>query len=256
MGSKQSPSEFDLYLKRINEFDLLSLEDELKLSKQYQRGDPLAGQTIVNANLRFVVKISKAYYYHGHNPLEIIQEGNLGLLKALTMFDPDRGVKFICYAVWWVRAYIRNFIYKNTRPHNGMLGHASRLFSLDTVLSERDGCEECFIDHLPDDGPGQEESYFSKQKDGLILQSLYSQTCPLSSREIYILEKRFFAEPRETLEVLARKLNITRERVRQIQARSLKKMKEFIENQHTVVSEDFSPSRNDATAGRRVFASM
>lgn len=104
----------DLYIAQIKKFDLLSRDEECRLATAYRnRGDRQAAQRLICANLRFVVKIAHEYRGYGLKTLDLIQEGNIGMMMALRKFDPERGLKFITYAVWWIRAYINNFVMKN-----------------------------------------------------------------------------------------------------------------------------------------------
>lgn len=108
------PDTLDLYIAQIKKFDLLSREEEYRLATAYKNhGDRQAAHRLICANLRFVVKIAHEYRGYGLKTLDIIQEGNIGMMMALRKFDPERGLKFITYAVWWIRAYINNFIMKN-----------------------------------------------------------------------------------------------------------------------------------------------
>jgi RNA polymerase sigma-32 factor len=103
-----------LYIAQIREFDLLSKEEEFHLAQSYRRtGSIEAAQRLICANLRFVVKIAHEYRGYGLKLLDLVQEGNIGLMKALKKFDPYRGLRFITYAVWWIRAYIHNFVIRN-----------------------------------------------------------------------------------------------------------------------------------------------
>ncbi len=104
----------DLYIAQIKKFDLLSREEECRLATAYRNlGDRQSAQRLICANLRFVVKIAHEYRGYGLRILDLIQEGNIGMMMALKKFDPERGLKFITYAVWWIRAYINNFIMKS-----------------------------------------------------------------------------------------------------------------------------------------------
>lgn len=107
-------SSFDLYLEEINHFPLLSREEEQKYARRYaEKGDLRSAQKLVTANLRFVVKIAYEYRSYGVKLSDLVQEGNIGLMKAVSKFNPDRGYRLISYAVWWIRAYMQNFIIKN-----------------------------------------------------------------------------------------------------------------------------------------------
>ncbi|APG28614.1 RNA polymerase subunit sigma-70 [Syntrophotalea acetylenivorans] len=104
----------DLYIAQIKKFDLLSREEEYRLATSYKNhGNRQSAHRLICANLRFVVKIAHEYRGYGLKTLDLIQEGNIGMMMALRKFDPERGLKFITYAVWWIRAYINNFIMKN-----------------------------------------------------------------------------------------------------------------------------------------------
>ena len=100
-----------LYLAEINRFPLISAEEELDLAWRFRNdGDLEAAHKLITANLRFVVKIAGEYRSYGMKMLDLIQEGNIGLMMAVRKFDPAKGVRLISYAVWWIRAYIQNHI--------------------------------------------------------------------------------------------------------------------------------------------------
>ena len=102
------------YLVRINQLPLLSQEEEFDLSVTYRKHDDMdAAQKLITSNLRFVVKVAFEYKSYGLRILDLIQEGNIGMMMAVKKFDPYKGYRFISYAVWWIRAYIQNFIIKN-----------------------------------------------------------------------------------------------------------------------------------------------
>jgi len=102
------------YMAEINRFELLSRKEERALALRFQEtGDKEAAQQLVLSNLRFVVKIAYEYQAYGFRMMDLIQEGNLGLMRAVKKFDPKKGFKLISYAVWWIRAYIQNFILRS-----------------------------------------------------------------------------------------------------------------------------------------------
>jgi len=104
----------DLYMAQINQLPILSPEEEFELALKYrEKGDIEAAHKLITSNLRFVVKIALEYKNYGLKLLDLIQEGNVGLMMAVKKFDPRRGYRFISYAVWWIRAYIQNFIIKS-----------------------------------------------------------------------------------------------------------------------------------------------
>jgi len=105
---------FEHYMAQVNRFDLLTAEEEYQLATRLQRdGDLGAAHRLVCANLRFVVKVAMEYRGYGLRLLDLVQEGNIGLMLAVRKFDPERGLRLITYAVWWIRAYIQNYIMKS-----------------------------------------------------------------------------------------------------------------------------------------------
>jgi RNA polymerase sigma-32 factor len=112
--SPRTSSALDVYLSEINRYDLLSVEDEQALARAFRdTGDTRAAHRLVTANLRFVVKVSYEYRSYGFRIADLVQEGNIGLMKAVQKFDPEKGIRLISYAVWWIRAYIQNYILRS-----------------------------------------------------------------------------------------------------------------------------------------------
>ena len=106
-------SSLELYLTQINQFPLLSPEEEVSLAVRFQETREIeAAHKLITSNLRFVVKVALEYKAYGVKLLDLIQEGNIGLMMAVKKFDPYRGYRLISYAIWWIRAYIQNFIIK------------------------------------------------------------------------------------------------------------------------------------------------
>ena len=102
------------YLTEISNYEILSREEEAKYAQEYRNsGDLQSARKLITANLKFVVKIAMEYRNYGLNLMDVIQEGNLGLMQAVTKFDPTKRYRLISYGVWWIRAYIQNFIMKN-----------------------------------------------------------------------------------------------------------------------------------------------
>src|SRR5712675_1983757 len=108
-------SSLDLYLNEIRRYPLLAREDELELARKARGGDMQAQEKLVRSNLRFVVSIAKKYVGNGVPLEDLINDGNLGLVKAAERFDPERGFKFISYAVWWIRQSILVSVSENSR---------------------------------------------------------------------------------------------------------------------------------------------
>jgi len=105
---------FEHYMSQVHRFPLLSREEETQLALRYRRdGDLEAAHALICANLRFVVKVANEYRNYGIKLLDLVQEGNIGLMMAVKKFDPERGIRLISYAVWWIRAYIQNFVIRS-----------------------------------------------------------------------------------------------------------------------------------------------
>ena len=103
-----------IYLSQIERYPVLSREEENKLALQYRdRMDEQAGQILITSNLRFVIKVALGYRNYGVKLMDLIQEGNIGLMKAVERYDPDKGYRLISYAIWWIRAYIQNYIIRS-----------------------------------------------------------------------------------------------------------------------------------------------
>ncbi|BDG09420.1 RNA polymerase sigma factor RpoH [Anaeromyxobacter paludicola] len=112
--SATNATSLELYLSELKNFPLLTVEEEQRLARQYRAsGDTRAAHHLVTSNLRFVVKVAYEYRSYGLKMSDLIQEGNLGLMKAVQKFDPDKGIRLISYAVWWIRAYIQNYILRS-----------------------------------------------------------------------------------------------------------------------------------------------
>ncbi|ABS25316.1 RNA polymerase factor sigma-32 [Anaeromyxobacter sp. Fw109-5] len=112
--STGASSTLDQYLREINKVALLTVEEERRLAREFRdEGKTRAAHKLVEANLRFVVKVAFEYRSYGLRMADLIQEGNIGLMKAVQKFDPDKEIRLISYAVWWIRAYIQNHILKS-----------------------------------------------------------------------------------------------------------------------------------------------
>src|SRR4026207_1405329 len=138
---RSSPSTaFDQYLQDIQKLPLITdPEEERRLARRAQKGDETAAERLVTANLRFVISYVKKYQGHGLDLSELVAIGNKGLLKAVRKFDPDQGVKFISYAVWWVRQAVLKALAEQTRSVRIPLNQNSQLIRLaraETVLSQ------------------------------------------------------------------------------------------------------------------------
>lgn len=255
-----------MYLKGIGKVDLLSAEEEVELAKRIEQGDEQAKQQLVEANLRLVVSIAKKYLGRGMQFLDLIQEGNMGLMKAVEKFDYTKGYKFSTYATWWIRQAITRSIAdqgRTIRVPVHMVEKINKLIRVSRRLFQEKGREATpeeigeELDLSPDkvreiqkiskeaislETPiGEEEDSnlgdFIKDEEAvepdisasnaLLKEQLNDVLDTLSHREKRILELRFgIADARDrTLEEVGREFGVTRERIRQIEAKALRKLR-------------------------------
>ena len=230
-----------LYLAEINRFPLLSREEEYELAMRYRKKNDLeAAHRLILSNLRFVVKIACEYRHFGFRLLDLIQEGNIGLMMAVKKFDPTRGVRLISYAVRWIRAYIQDFILRSwslvklgtaqrrlfhkralPEPDHERLGE--RDLSLDQGLSE--DSDETHLDLLSDVRPNQEEVLGELEERENLKGRVEEALKGLSSKERFIIEKRILSDHPMTLREIGELFHISKERVRQIEGSALRKLK-------------------------------
>ena len=261
---------FEHYMTQINQFKLLSADEERDLARRFrEQGDIEATHQLICSNLRFVVKVAHEYRGYGLRLLDLVQEGNIGLMMAVKKFDPDRGIRLITYAVWWIRAYMQNFImrswsmvkigttqaqrklfFKLGQTRNALrnmsgsedyeeianvleveedvvMEMSQRLGSRDSSLDMQltgDG-DFSLLDTLVDEGESQEDCLIEKQNRSELAKKVNGALKVLNPREKYIVEQRLLCETPRTLQELADEFDISRERVRQIEQKSLKKLK-------------------------------
>ncbi len=255
-----------MYLREIGKVPLLTQEQEAALARRVQEGDQEAGKEMVEANLRLVVSIAKRYVGRGMQMLDLIQEGNLGLIKAVEKFDVSKGFKFSTYATWWVRQSITRALADQARTIRipvHMVETMNRVTQTSRILQQELGREPT-LDELAkamDMSPtrineirqmcmepvslespvGEEDDShlgdFIEDTTGLqptdrvarsmLRAQLMEILGTLSEREANVLKLRYGLEdgrPR-TLEEVGREFNVTRERVRQIEAKALRKIR-------------------------------
>jgi RNA polymerase primary sigma factor len=126
-GAAEDRSALDQYLREVSQHELLDAQQEIELGRRAQKGDEDAVQHLVRANLRFVISVAKKYQNRGVSLIDLIQEGNVGLVTAARKFDPEQGVKFISYAVWWIRQAILAALANQGRAVRVPLNRASDL---------------------------------------------------------------------------------------------------------------------------------
>jgi RNA polymerase primary sigma factor len=256
----------DKYLQEIGKVDLLTPDEEVDLAKRIRDGDQFALERLTKANLRFVVSVAKQYQNQGLSLGDLINEGNLGLIKAAQRFDETRGFKFISYAVWWIRQSILQALAEQSRivrlPLNrvGSLNKISKTFSeleqkferepspdelaevLDVSTSEVVDTLKISGRHVSMDAPfvqGEENSLLDVLENdgeqtpdsGLISDSLRKEVqralSTLTQREADVVTLYFGlnGEHAMTLEEIGEKFNLTRERVRQIKEKAIRRLR-------------------------------
>ncbi len=256
----------DKYLQEIGHEDLISIEEEIELAQRIKKGDRKALEKLTKANLRFVVSVAKQYQNQGLSLPDLINEGNLGLIKAAEKFDETRGFKFISYAVWWIRQSILQAIAEQSRivrlPLNqvGSVNKINRILNkfeqeherrpnVDEIADQIDLPEDKIIEamkvngkHISVDAPimeGADSSLLdvlpnteSPMADNeLVMESLREEVASalnvLNERERNIIECFYGINQREmTLEEIGDKFGLTRERVRQIKEKALRRLRQ------------------------------
>ncbi len=255
-----------MYLKEIGKIKLLTSEEEVELAKRIEQGDEEAKQELANANLRLVVSIAKRYVGRGMQFLDLIQEGNLGLIKAVEKFDYHKGYKFSTYATWWIRQAITRAIAdqartiripvhmvetinKMTRISRDLLQKygrepkpaeiakemgiseakvleiqkiAQEPVSLETPIGEEE--DSHLGDFVPDDKEKSPQEEVSRK---MLRETVNEVLGELTEREAKVLSLRFGLEDgrQRTLEEVGKEFDVTRERIRQIEAKAIRKLK-------------------------------
>ena len=264
------------YLAEVRRYPLLSREEESEIAKRYYvPHDPQEALQLVTANLRLVVKIAHEFARASRNLLDLVQEGNIGLMEAVKSFDPYRGIRFPSYAVWWIRAYIIRYLMNNWRLVKIGTTQAQRklFFNLKKesdrleaegftpqprLLAQRIGVKEAevremqermgqsevsldqptgpdedgrLLDVLPDSGANPEEAASDAEWRAFAKDKVEQFASTLKDKELQIFQSRLIAEKPLTLQEIGERFGISRERVRQIETRLKRKLKDFIKSQ-------------------------
>ena len=264
--TNRETASLDKYLQEIGKVDLITAEEEVELAQRVKQGDQLALEKLTKANLRFVVSVAKQYQNQGLTLPDLINEGNLGLIKAAQRFDETRGFKFISYAVWWIRQSILQALAEHSRivrlplnrvgtiskitkaaekleaeversPNEEEIGRNLEMTS-DEVIDAmrisrrhhslnapfRDGDKNSLIDVIEDDGQiDPDEPLMAESLKDEIRQSLDT----LKDRERQVI-KMYFGIDRDyalTLNEIGEEFNLTRERVRQIKEKAIRRLR-------------------------------
>ena len=266
---------FEQYMSEVNRIPLLSRQEEDELTSTFARDqDPAIAHRLVVSNLRFVVRIANEYRGYGLKLIDLVQEGNLGLMIAVQKFDHQRGYRLISYAVWWIRAYIQAYVMRSvsmvklgttqaqrklffgrrkaratllkqgsepTRENMAkMLGVsledvdememrlAGKDYSLDAPMSN-DSESSSMVEVLADDADDTPEDIVADAQIGHVRrQAIDKAVEQLDPRERMIIEARAMSEEPKTLTELGEELGVSRERARQLEARGLGKMRQYL----------------------------
>ena len=263
--NRETPS-LDKYLYEIGKVDLISAEEEVELARRIKKGDSQAMEKLIKANLRFVVSVSKQYQNQGLSLPDLINEGNLGLIKAAQRFDETRGFKFISYAVWWIRQSILQALAEQARivrlPLN-KIGSINKINKTYAELEQKFEREPTVMEiatvleiapedvkeairssgrHVSMDAPlldGEDGNMYDVLLNadtpgpdkGLLNDSLRKEIeralSTLTYREASIIRLYFGLNGKHphTLEEIGEEFNLTRERVRQIKEKAIKRLK-------------------------------
>jgi RNA polymerase sigma-32 factor len=266
------------YLREVQRHPLLTPEEEKTLTVYYQKNqDVPTAARLVTANLRLVVKLAYEYRRAYKNIMDLIQEGNIGLMQAVKRYDPYRGVKLSSYAAWWIRAYILRFILNNWRLVKlGTTQAQRKLFfnlnkekaklaamgiepsaaeiakrlsvdekdvvdmdrrlssgeaSLDAPVGDSDGRSVSRIEMLPSMTSGPDAAYEQSEMGELVHERLRRFSETLKGKDIVIFQKRMVAEDPLTLQELGDEFGISRERVRQLEARLTQKLRTYLQEE-------------------------
>ncbi len=263
--TNRESASLDKYLQEIGREELISVEEEVELAQRIKKGDQIALEKLTRANLRFVVSVAKQYQNQGLSLPDLINEGNLGLIKAAEKFDETRGFKFISYAVWWIRQSILQALAEQSRivrlPLNqvGSLNKINKAYSKFEQENERKPSPEELADqlelpvdkvadtlrvsgrHISVDAPfveGEDNSLLDVLVNGdspnadksLINESLAKEIeralATLTERESDIIKLFFGIQTQEmTLEEIGERFGLTRERVRQIKEKAIRRLR-------------------------------
>lgn len=261
-----------IYLSEIRKYPVLTREQEQEVAKKYyETKDPEAAQLLVKSNLRFVVKVAAEYSKFGARMIDLVQEGNVGLMHAVREFNPYKGNRLITYAVWWIRGYIQEYLMRQyslvrigttqaqrklfyqlqkqkealdalgEHPDYALLGTklgvsteevtnmAQRLSGRDVSLDRPldDDSSARLADLQKDDSAEPLDEKLAREEQLSLLREKIEELRPsLNEREKILLEERILADEPLTLQEIGEKYGITREAVRQAEARLMKKIKE------------------------------
>jgi len=256
----------DIYINHVMSIPVLSTEEEVALAKNLKETNDLeSAKKLIMHNLRYVVYIAKSYSGYGLNLSDLIQEGNVGLMKAVKKYNPEKNLKLITFAVYWIKSEIHEFVIKNWKivkiattkaqrklffnlrskksslsnltakeassiakdlsvPVKDVIEMEKRMGNYDIAMDDNDEENMTPSDFLKSSELEPDEIIENTEKD-LVTKKLYKIINTLDQRSKDIIESRWLAEEKTTLEDLSKKYGISRERVRQIENESILKLK-------------------------------
>jgi RNA polymerase sigma-32 factor len=269
---------FQAYVREVQRYPLLTADEEKALTTKYtETGDPNIARRLVTANLRLVIKLAYEYRRAYKNMMDLIQEGNIGLMQAVKRYDPYRGVKLSSYSAWWIRAYMLRFILNNWRLVKlGTTQAQRKLFfnlnkqkaklaamgveptadaiadrlgvktsevqemdrrlsageaSLDAPLGDAEGRSMPRVEMMPSDERGTDDAVAQQELGALLNERLSAFRDTLSGKDLIIFDKRLVAEEPLTLQRLGEEFGVSRERVRQLEARLAGRLREYLKSE-------------------------
>lgn len=225
------------YLRGLGGHKQLTREEEYELSRLAKKGDESARRKLAVSNLPFVVAVAKKFANRGARLDDLVQEGNVGLMKAIEHFDPKKNVRFATYAVWWIRAYITRYLKDNRSQVRG--GEHERLtmsdFSLDTPLD--DETDTTYLDRIEDHAPTPDRSFLDLERDEEVSLALQRVRRRLGDLGWDILQERLTQDKPRTLEELGERWGVSRERVRQVELKTKSFLARYLEGLDPEVAE-------------------
>jgi RNA polymerase sigma-32 factor len=271
--SRRDP--FQAYIREVQRYALLTAEEEVRLTRKYhETHDPDVARRLVTANLRLVIKLAYEYRRAYKNMMDLIQEGNIGLMQAVKRYDPYRGVKLSSYSAWWIRAYMLRFILNNWRlvklgttqaqrklffnlnkqkaklaamgidPTPALIADrlgvkegevvemdrrmASSEASLDAPLGDAEGRSVPRVEVMAAVQKGTDDAVATSELNELVNEHLGRFRQRLKGKDLVIFDKRMVAEEPLTLQALGDEFGVSRERVRQLEARLAGKLRDYL----------------------------
>jgi RNA polymerase primary sigma factor len=216
------PSQFDglsPYLGELRRTRVLSRDEELALTRRMKRGDLAARDEVVRSNLPFVISVARKFAGRGSRLEDLVQVGNLGLLRAPEDFEPETGNRFLSYAVWWIRAYVMRHCKVNRSEVRGGGDERASFHdvSLDAMADDEEGSA---LERLLGTAPAAEEQYLARERDASVRRALATARPQLDDLRWEIVQERFAQDSPTTLKVLGQRRGMSGERVRQVEART------------------------------------